>query len=373
MEENLDLINKLSSNFSNYGNHDTREYELLMGDFCNKIEHFLNFKTKEKVYSFIKSYIKHHIKHDNIDKAYNGFYFMSVYSRRKMDYYIFEELMKTHKSIFKAYSTYSHIISVYYLTIGIPEDKYGEILSDGHLNYSQYKNHSGIIHCYADIVATIYENAIWEGNKIIDVIEDKYLKDALEAADLAILLNTGKKYAKFYSTKGRLLIISKEYISGKEFLNKAISYEKDKKSDNVTLYRNYIMKSDIMASFKETKNILKDGKDEYESLKNNINKLIDDNNTKLDKKMEQNLIKNIEILTFFTGLIGFLVSSISISVTSDNLKDAYSLIIIVFASFLAVFSLMDTIIKVKFESKWQMYIGNGIAFTIGIIVILLTY
>jgi len=330
------------------------------------------------VYDFFKELIILNIEDGNTLMAYNAFFFLSILTRREKDYLVFDDLMSMYYDVFKVFSTFSHLVNVYYLTVGIPKDKYKETLDSGLKNFEKFKNHSGVIHCFSDIVATIYEDVILSNDlELLNDVKQNYLEKAIESIDYAIFMSQSKKYAKYYCTKGRLIVLSGDLKQGKKLINTAISYEDKTNRSKIDYYTNKLIKSDLIALYSLFFNKIDQvSKDLFDDFGNKITTSLSDVDQKLaktshdfDEKMSANTIKNMEVLTFFTGLIGFLVSSISIAVNSSNLVDAYSLIIIIFGSFLATFSSMDWIIKAKTDLEFKKYWPNLISIILGVIIV----
>ena len=75
----------------------------------------------------------------------------------------------------------------------------------------------------------------------------------IEAINKALSLSKdqdqGEEYSKFYYTHGRLLILSKEYEEGRDLINRALYTENKSNKSKLELYRNQLIKSDLIEFF----------------------------------------------------------------------------------------------------------------------------
>ncbi len=373
-------FNNVKDLLISYGSPEIREFEIKLDGLQKDPQKFFALKKGECIYDFCKKFIQTMITANNIEAAYAGFYFISIHSRRAQQFHKYEEFDLEFGATFRTQSTYNHITNVYYLATAIPEAKYHDILQKSWVDYQKFDNHSGIVHCFADIVATIYEDAIlMQKNDYITLIRNSYLVDALKAVEKAMSLSAenNRNYAKFYSTKGRLVAIEGDYVTGKKLIKQAISYEDN--NGKIQAYENQLNRlellkihSGLLNKYELTEQHLQNMEKHVKSINSDLKDSVTSFERDINDKLSNNMIKNIEILTFFTSLIGFLVSSITIAVSTQSLRDAYDIIILIFAAFLVVFSTMDLILKVKYEQEVQVK-PNYIAISIGVILILVMY
>ncbi|MGE4572273.1 MAG: tetratricopeptide repeat protein [Candidatus Izemoplasmatales bacterium] len=387
-----EIENYLLSLLSDLRDETSRNYEINLHEINKELSRYIvrnkdlisdNEKmTNDIIYDVLRNIINNNINVDN-NLSYNAFYLLSIITRRNKDFSVWKSLYDSLHLYFEEHESLMHILNVYYLSTTIPKHAYDSVLKYGKEYANKFPDNPGYLHCYSDIVATIYEDAnLYDNKDYIDIILNDHLKKALDAIEKALKLESN--YAKFYSTKGRLLAINGEIENGIKYIREAINLENSSSSSyllKIIGYESqiqYIRLNQYQNKQKDTiedfRSSLEVKSNEIKDIKENADKKVTDLMSKVEQKMDSNLIKNIEVLTFFTGLIGFLVSAISIGVNIND-NNIFKYVIMIFSAFLVTFSFMDIIIRSKKVNKENVYsyIFNIIAIIVGLVLISITY
>lgn len=178
------------------------------------------------------------------------------------------------------------------------------------------RNYPGIYHNYSEIVY----NALDREYQVDDVI----FQSALQYIDRAMAINP--MYAKYYYTKGRLLLAKKHYGEAKDLLQRAIDLEDSKKKDYSIRIAQY---SDVLTRCKSEERL-------YRLERQLSNKLEEMNkqSAKINEELADQKKQTLELLGFFSGIISLIIVTTQ-ALISINLKDA-ALILITFLGVLLV-------------------------------------
>jgi len=222
-------------------------------------------------------------------------------------------------------------------------------------------DNSGIFHNFAETVAEILELGITE-EKISNKLQKEISKETLvqrAREKLEIALRKHPTYAKFYITLGRLYLVEGKYNEAIKAIQKGISLEDSSEKDyalRISEYNMYLLNAKIGLSLqKQTKNI----KREIEKQKESLQKIV-----------EEERIKNIEILSVFTALIGILLASVTFSISMKSSIEAGKTILIMGGTLL-IFVLSSFFTLTPSYSKVPLPFRYMLAFIIAIILILL--
>lgn len=328
----------------NLPNETEREFEIQLTDL---VEHTDNSILREKLITVLAD------EQQEEAIAYAAFYCLTISYRRTKDISLLENIVKQYESKFEnSHLTYSHIYALYLKEKGIGKDVI-QIIQKSYDAYTKLNKNAGVVHNFADIVATAYEES---DTKIRNYIETDWLDKAQEAVELSIQLDAN--YAKYYCTKGRLLAIKEKYGEAIESIKRAIDLEDSSETDYVIRLGNY----QYYLLMVQTK--------KYNSLLNNQLKKYDETikvtKNEIDKKFQENSIKYLEFLGFFAAVVSFTIGSIQI-INNQSFSDAKNLIVILFAVLLCVFSSFGILL----HGFGKRTLPNAVIFGIGLIIILL--
>lgn len=347
MIENIEL-EELKRFLDNLPNEAEREFDLKLTNYASIVQN----NTVDNLKKILEN-------GQNNKNSYAAFYCLNIIYRRNKDYSILNDIINNYKPIFKDHPTFNHLIVLYNIEKGINKD-FEEIINMSYDDSINMPDNAGFIHLFADTVASICEEVDKESS---NKTKEKWLLKATEAVDKAIVLD--RKYAKYYCTKARLLSLSEKYDEALDFIRYAIDFEDSSKKDysirigSYQYYRLLIQSNKqnklVETTFGEYMNKLSIRQDE-------INKEISNSISKVDEAM----IKNLEFLGFFAGIVSFTIGSIQIT-GGQSFSSAARLILVLMGSLLCAFSGFGFILHGIKKGK---ILQNVIVTILGILIIL---
>lgn len=289
--------------------------------------------------------------HDQLQVRFAAFYSLVVYYRRYKLNSRLEPLVVEHGAQFSSKPLYKFTMSTIYRTMGGRNDinialQFAKEAIEATVDYPGYFNN------YAEIVAYGLE----EGLQLDNLNEVTAL--AFQYINKAIMLNP--KYAKYYCNLGRLQYCTGEYPAAKANILKAIDLEDNSKKDysiRISDYQYYLLKCYSFESVTTLKQTIDQKTAEIEKIKND-----------LQKNMQEERNKVLELIGFFTGIIAFIVSTIQIA-SKVEFKDAVSLIMVMLGGLLIAFGSFKAVIKVDKKSL----ITTGIFVVLGFAIIYFSF
>lgn len=167
--------------------------------------------------------------------AYSAFYCLATILRHNKDYSILWEAINEAKKYpgFQERVSFRHIEIMFHVHSESLYD-YNEILSDAHHQACEEFNNPGYQHTFANAFATICEKCLKEDEEKIVAM---WYDSALFCVNRAIELDPA--YAKFYSTKARIVVLKEHFDEANDLIIRAIDLEKSEKSDYALLIGNY--------------------------------------------------------------------------------------------------------------------------------------
>jgi len=198
-----------------------------------------------------------------------------------------------------------------------------EMIAMAQNNCRHLTGNFGALHAYCETVALLYET---NDASIMEPLKSHLAK---AVNDIDSVITEDSKYAKYYCTKGRLLAVNKMYDQAIYSITKAIDYEDSKRTDytlRINQYQMYLQQAKNLKSLEKTEETLNKKIQEFEDL--------------IEQQSKESLIKNMEYLGLFAGIISFTIGSISISssMASQSLIAAAGLIIVLLGALLCVFA-----------------------------------
>lgn len=253
---------------------------------------------------------------------YAAFYTLAIMHRYNKDFAKMRQLISSYADEFQGMATYSHLCLLHHLCSGQPLTyKEIEAAYDNRINL---KNNAGVVHLFADIIATFYE----ETSEIR--MKRNHIEQAIEAIDSAI--KSDKTYAKYHATKSRLLFLDGHLDEALYEIDMAIAKELPKNSNymiNMYAYQNHKIKIVTETGKRDiaekTNVMISEMAKEQLAIKCEIDNI------------NESLIKNIEFIGFFAGVIALVIGSLQMSANQPP-GDAIKLIIVLFGSLLSVFA-----------------------------------
>lgn len=220
-----------------------------MDSYNNELIKFFNRLPKEGTLEYEKQIAKYSAKcsneciriamyeimNKNIKFGYDAFYVLCTYYRRIKDFSVMNDLIIEHMN-FQTHITFNHIRIQYWVHSESFYD-YDTLLEMAYEDTQKLQENAGFQQAFCNAFATICEQCDEEDRREIVV---KWYNKAYLCIERAIMLDD--TYAKFYSTKARILSIGGRYAEAQQLLNKAISMEDSSRSDymlTIMSYQNY--------------------------------------------------------------------------------------------------------------------------------------
>ncbi len=169
---------------------------------------------------------------ENHANAYEAFFCLCTIYRHNRDYARLNSLLQS-CSRFKRHLSYNHILAMYQVHSESFYD-YDELLIMTCRDAEMMNDNSGYLHTFANAFATICEKC---GENNCESIINEWYDQALNAVNRAIELEP--QYAKYYSTKARILNIRGNYGEALQLIMYAISLEKSERPDYALTISNY--------------------------------------------------------------------------------------------------------------------------------------
>lgn len=205
----------------------TREYETGIAQYS------MRHRSEDCISSYWE------IMKNDIDVSFEAFYCLEHLYRHNRDYSDLKNLIQcAERNIhFTSRLSFKHIRIMYSVHSGAIQEilDYDELLHDAYDNAREVPNHPGFLHTFANAFATICEKCMPE-NDAEDIISQWY-DIALNYVNRAIELEPA--YAKFYSTKARIVALKRRFSEAAALILRAIDKEDSAKPDYPLLVGDY--------------------------------------------------------------------------------------------------------------------------------------
>lgn len=265
--------------------------------------------------------------------AFAAFCVMVNYERRMKNASAEKQLLDEYETLFN-----QHIFYLHMRLLSDMEEmesfkhrpdgrKTREILERAELNAKNLCKNEGGTHAFAETVALAYETVPDVMKEIEQSQGANWLNSGINAVEKCIELSNGK-YAKYYCTYARLLAIEGNYDAALSKLNEAVDKEDNKRPDYSIRIGRYIS---YIQQFRASKQ-MKASEEEFR--------------VAMEKQESQTIVKNMEFLGLFSGLVSFTIGSLSISgaVANQSIKHAAGLIVVLMGALMAVFAAFGIIL-----------------------------
>ncbi len=313
----------------------------VMREYEKKIVNFVMVKRSAD----IKPYLRQFMDDTNETIAFAAFCTLCEKLRRDMDHLEHKQVLDQYAERFSGHPFVRHVKLLYYVD-HFDNERRDEIIDLARNNIKLMPNNGGVMHAFADIVAHAFEYN-WIHN-LNNPPEDSVLEEAILFVEMCISMDSG--YAKFYCTKGRLLSFRGQYTQGLEMVQKAIDLEDSRKSDYPIRISNYFYyRQQIQAREQNTfieKRINQYQQEKLDAMENVVSTSVEE--------IQGSMIKNIEFVGLFAGIISFTIGSISISsnLATISFAGAAGLIIVLMGALLCVFSGFGVILHGFQKDNW---------------------
>lgn len=267
---------------------------------------------------------------------YACFVMATIWYRRNKDSLSFENLIRKYRTTFSNHPSFEHFRLLYYVDYVAVADTDWEVIAAAAQKNADTMNHCGARHMFAEFVAMFLEN------DALHISEDKrqyWLKLAIANVEQAITLDS--QYAKFYCTKGRLYGLMGRYDDALTYVRYAIQIEPPGSSDyaiRIGNYQAHVLRIQEMKNLTDMRQQMAQYRIEQEEL---LSQLQDETN-----EVKGSLMRNLEYLGVFSGIISFTMGSVSLagSVGNGSLIGAAALIVVLFGALIGVYGMFDLII-----------------------------
>ncbi|MBR2682038.1 MAG: hypothetical protein IKE22_02075, partial [Atopobiaceae bacterium] len=167
--------------------------------------------------------------------SYEAFFCLATIYRHQKDYSRLSRLIQDaeKRESFTNHTSLKHI-RIMYETHSESLYDYDSILRLAHESACELPDNSGYQHTFANVFATICENCLQED---FDSIVGEWYDSALYCVNRAIELESD--YAKFYSTKARIVSLKNNYDEADRLIRQAIDFENSGHADYPLLIGNY--------------------------------------------------------------------------------------------------------------------------------------
>lgn len=294
--------------------------------------------------------VKKELENDEIEHevAYKAFFLLCTIYRRRKDISLYGEMFKKWGYNFENEDTYGFLKAMYLVQTGVANN-IKQAAEQCMKSLRKIQDNVGIKHCFCEIIAEGFEE------KVFNFDNDTDKKRFEEAYNIIydVMYNNEQDYAKFYCTYGRILALNGDFQEAKIQLRRAIDKEDSSKRDYSLRIGEYTKHLMMISSNQQTKEI-----------DDNIKKCSAEIN-KFSEKIDDSLIKNLEFLGFFAGLVSFIIASVQI-IAAQNLNDGIKLILVLGGVLMMVISSFSIILNGK-----RGQIRSIIVFLMGLITIVL--
>lgn len=169
---------------------------------------------------------------DHAPCEYDAFFCLCTIYRRSKDYVLLRELLTNHRA-FRKHVSYNHLY-IMYLVHSESFYDYDDLLDMAFRDALFMDHNPGYLHTFANAFITICEKCTVEERT--PLVEEWY-DHALDTANRAIALEPG--YAKFYTTKARIITLKNQFPEALELIRYATSIEDSSRTDYALTISNY--------------------------------------------------------------------------------------------------------------------------------------
>ena len=169
---------------------------------------------------------------EHLPSEYEAFFCLCTIYRRNKDFERMYNLIEKHKE-YKKHLSFNHLVVQYYVHSGTFYD-YDELLLMAYRDAKMLDDNSGYLQAFCNAFITIAEQCDDESREGI-------LKEWYDTAEACInrAIELDPDYAKFYSTKARIVGIKGNFSEAETLLNTAISKENSERPDYAITIQNY--------------------------------------------------------------------------------------------------------------------------------------
>lgn len=282
------------------------------------------------------------IDDDKNDKVlrFTAFYCLfTQYRRFEQRYFLFElidkyiKLFDEEKYIYLCEIIWSQYYKFKFMDTA-NKDLYNQSIEHGEKAIDCYATNSDNIGCFNN-----YADIVLDGLAYKNMVSKEDVSNAIQYVDRSIYIQEIERKLspnpQYYYRKAKLLAEQKKYSEAKKMIALAISYSKPDDKDSLIRIANY-HNTQLEIKTDEALNLVD----------SNVNISIEQYKN-IQKELEQQQVKYVEILGFFAATIALLTSSISIVLNFSNFNAACGLIIVLSGCLVMTYA----ILKILFSEK----------------------
>ncbi len=287
---------------------------------------------------------------------FRAFFGLSIYQRRQKNHTEFKQLVEKYIMEFQEFDLHYHILSLMHKSFGDQEGIRKSIYY-GKKAVEKLSAHVGVLHNFCEAVVTAQE-------EFLDP-SPEYVEESILFIDTVLTLRP--RYAKFYCTKGRILAQQKKFEEAKQNILKAIDLENNKTNDytlRITDYKNTLSRIESLEQFHKIKELINVAVSQINEAENKIKAEVEGNKAQLEKLKTENL----QMLAFFTGIISFIIGSITILSKQPTFLES-AMLMMILAGTLVLCNVGFSILLLPPKENYTRYILVSL---IGIFMILLS-
>ncbi|PSR56638.1 hypothetical protein AHMF7605_25660 [Adhaeribacter arboris] len=245
----------------------------------------------------------------DIEVRFKAFYSHLVMLWRQKEFFHYRNLVDKFNSDFRQYKLFNTFLAQYYQSKVRTKSNLNLAVEYAQKAVEDLPSSPNVLHLFVELVADFSESG--------GEAQQQLLLRAEREIDKAIAINNGK-YAKYYSTKSRILALLMRFADAKNLIQLAIELEPANSPD-------YAIRIG-----------------EYQGIKTNISyfeysKKMEEKQGEALKSLEEVRNKIIELLGLLSAIIAFIISSVQISKDLE-FENAAKLLIILGGVCITVFS-----------------------------------
>lgn len=288
------------------------------------------------------------------EKTYFALYAIIVnYARRMKNRSMEKEMLRTYSdyAFSQVHVFYDHLnlLSMLGEVYNQSADERREMVELAKKNEKQLTKNSGASHALAEAVALVYE--------IDDVSENpsfqKQRKDWLRMAESAVkkAIADRQGYAKYYCTYARIQSLLGQYENALENIALAVDKEDTTRNDYAIRIGGYESRGQQIRAKMQMEAIEHESRNAMEELE------------------KQSMVKNMEFLGLFSGIVSFTIGSLTISgaIADQSIQSAAGLIVVLMGALMGVFAGFGIILHGWGKGK---AVRNLIVLILGILIVL---
>lgn len=262
-----------------------------------------------------------------------------------------DRLLRLYAGHFEAHPFLGHCLLLYKLHNGndLDEQDKQDMLVLAKKNQNALVDNGGAQHALAEAIILVYELDEYAPNEEREKDKKTNLNTAEKALTLAI--RSDDKYAKYYCTYARLQSLQGLHERALANIDEAIDLEDETRSDyaiRIGQYQNHGQKIQGRMQVEVVETALEKKMQQYEEhIQGNmaehrrfVQEKTDEYRTALEEQEKQTMVKNMEFLGLFSGIVSFTIGSLTITgaIAQQSIMAAAGLIIILMGALMAVFA-----------------------------------